>query len=299
MNGGYTVEQWPDGWGHLWRTHLLPNLTANIITPTQGQPFYQGSKIPWFAHYESVVAGQLLYGWNEQKDIKTDPLPRGLVIGNNILRSGYGTNQTVEVVIKGPQIPTQLICYSELDDRILPATSGQISKEMHLPLWIDTGSGVYKQRLNGQVQFNKQDDIYTHPTSFADFFENLTTPAQTINNINNPWIDPKTGKYWTMSISFGAFDQAVKEKEHERYYINMQWVYGQSKRWWLGKKIWIKNPTTRKAVVTGILDWGPVSGEGVAGASPEALKAIGASHDSIVEFCWAEQEVAYGSIIEY
>ena len=102
LNGGYTVEQWPSGWGHLWRTHLLPNLTANIITPTQGQPFYQGSKIPWFAHYESVVAGQLLYGWNEQKDIKTDPLPGGLVIGNNILRSGYGTNQTVEVVIIEP-----------------------------------------------------------------------------------------------------------------------------------------------------------------------------------------------------
>ena len=117
LNGGYTVEQWPDGWGHLWRTHLLPNLTANIITPTQGQPFYQGSKIPWFAHYESVVAGQLLYGWNEQKDIKTDPLPGGLVIGNNILRSGYGTNQTVEVVIK--QKITVGTIHPDLDDVII------------------------------------------------------------------------------------------------------------------------------------------------------------------------------------
>ena len=111
------MEQWPNGWGHLWRTHLLPNLTANIITPTQGQPFYQGSKIPWFAHYESVVAGQLLYGWNEQKDIKTDPLPGGLVIGNNILRSGYGTNQTVEVVIK--QKITVGTIHPDLDDVII------------------------------------------------------------------------------------------------------------------------------------------------------------------------------------
>ncbi|MCX6789891.1 MAG: transglutaminase domain-containing protein [Candidatus Gribaldobacteria bacterium] len=295
LNGGYTVEQWPSGWGHLWRTHLTPNLTAQIISPTPNQIFTQGSKIPWFAHYESVVAGQLLYGWNE-----SFPLNAATTTGIQTLRSGYGTNKSVSVVIKGPQNPMQIVCYSELESRTLPAASGLIAEEMHLPLWIDKSSGVYKQRLNDQEQFNKQDDIYTHPTSFPDFFDNLTGAAQTTNNINNPWIDPKTDKYWTMSITYAAFNKPAKENDHEKYYMNMRWVYGSSKTWWFGKKIWIKNPITRKAIVAGILDYGPAENTGrVAGASPEVFKAIGVNNDSVVEFCWADQEAAYGSVISY
>jgi len=37
----------------------------------------------------------------------------------------------------------------------------------------------------------------------------------------------------------------------------------------------------------------------VAGASPEALRAIGAQQDSIVEFCWADQDSSYGGVVGY
>ena len=308
LNGGYTVEQWSDGWGHLWRTHSLLNLIARIITPVPGQTFAKGDIIKWHAYYENTFLGDLFYAWNEEIDIKTDPLPGDLIIGTNILKTGYGTNQSVEVVIRGPQTPTQLICHSELDNRTLPATSGMISEEMHLPLWINKSSGIYKQRLNNQVQYNKQDDIYTHSTSFPDFFQNLTGLELTVNNINNPWINPKDGKYWNMSITYAAFDIPAKERDHEKYYMNMRWGYNlfsipeiyKEKDWYFGKKVWIKNPATGKAVVAGILDWGPSETTGsVAGASPEALKAIGAQQGSAVEFCWAEQDLSYGSVINY
>lgn len=295
LNGGYTVEQWPDGWQNFWRTRLIQNLTATIAAPTPNQQFTQGQAILWKAYYQGTVL-TFPVQWTEEKNLDTS----NWKTGNHILRTGYGTSNSVTIIIKGGTKPTQLTCFSELEGRILPAASGQTSKEMHLPLHINFSSGVYQQRLNNQVQYNEQDDIYSHPTSFADFFRNLTTPAETIYNINNPWIDPKTGKYWDMSITFGAFDKGAGEKDLEKYYMNMRWDYGESKRWWFGKKIWIKNPATRKAIVAGILDYGPHETTGsVAGASPEALKFIGASQGSNLEFCWADQDSAYGSVINY
>ena len=289
------MGEWSPSFKLFWELKVLTNITAHFITPSQNQEFTQGEKIRWNIIYNGFLASQSLSWW-EFGDINSNLLKTG----RQPIIAGYGTNQSVEVVIKGPIKPTQLVCYSELEGRTLPATSGNISEEMHLPLWIDTYSGIFKQRLNNQVQHNKQDDIYTHPTSFPDFFKELTTPAETIYNINNPWIDPKTGKYWNMSITFGAFNQGAKERDLERYYMNMRWIYGQSKKWWLGKKIWIKNPATRKAIVTGVLDWGPLETTGsVAGASPEALRAIGAQQDSIVEFCWADQDSSYGGVVGY
>lgn len=302
LNGGYTVEQWPEGWSNFWRKYLLPNLTAKIITPLNGQTFTQGDIIKWFAYYESTLLEELIHAWNEELKLNT----KKISIGNIILRSGYGTDESVEVEIKGPTIPIIIDCTEKLEGRSLPADSGVIWDEMHIPLRIDNKSGIYKERFGGQVQYNTQDNIYTHPTSFPDFFYEVPDGDA---NINNPWQDPKTGKYWNMSITYGAFNKQAVNEYHEKYYIAMRWKYTdlpkpeiyEEQRWYFGKKVWIKNPNTRKAVVVGILDWGPAESTGrVAGASLEALDAIGAEPGVFVEFCWAaDQDVAYGAVVSY
>jgi len=303
LNGGYTVGEWTPLFKLFWESRTLTSVTDSFANPTQGQQFTKGDKIRWMVTYIGHLQSQPL-SWFELGNIDSNRFDAG----NQIIKAGYGATASVSVVIKSSLVPSQIICHSELENRTLPVTSGIISEEMHLPLWINIHSGVFKQRLNNQVQYNEQDGVDTHPTSFPDFFQNLTTPALTINNINNPWINPKDGKYWTMSIGFGAFDKAVKEKDHEKYYMNMRWDYYQfpdlnvyqEKDWFFGKKIWIKNPATGKAIIAGILDNGPAESTGsVAGASPEVLKAIGAQHGSAVEFCWADQDSAYGSVVGY
>ena len=158
-----------------------------------------------------------------------------------------------------------------------------------------------------RVQYKQQDTI-TRPGSIGthgedpEFRENYPTssPAETINNINDPWIDPSTGMYWNMSITKGAFDRLALSIDHEKYYMNMRWTYytEEQKQWYFGKKVWIKNPANGKAVLAGILDNGPAADlqhPRVAGASPEAMKAIGAETDSNLEYCWATyQDIPYG-----
>jgi len=303
LNGGYTVGEWTPLFKLFWESRTLTSVTDSFANPTQGQQFTKGDKIRWMVTYIGHLQSQPL-SWFELGNIDSNRFDAG----NQIIKAGYGATASVSVVIKSSLVPSQIICHSELENRTLPVTSGIISEEMHLPLWINKSSGIYKQRLNNQVQYNKQDDIYTHSTSFPDFFQNLTGLELTVNNINNPWINPKDGKYWNMSITYAAFDIPAKERDHEKYYMNMRWGYNlfsipeiyKEKDWYFGKKVWIKNPATGKAVVAGILDWGPSETTGsVAGASPEALKAIGAQQGSAVEFCWAEQDLSYGSVINY
>ena len=304
LNGGYTVEQWPDGWQHFWRDHLIYNLTATIQSPIAGQIFMQDDLIPWQAYYrgDTSVPG-LPTEWYDIVNLDFSNAPSGPAT----LKSGYGTNQSVQIILKGDTVPSTIDCTTNLEGRIIPEVSGEISEEMHLPLWIRENSGIFQYRLNDQVQYNKQDGIETHPTS-REYFAELITPESTYLNVNNPWIDPETGKYWNMSIRFGAFNKSALSNDHEKYYMNMRWAYldipipqrYEEVKWYFGKKVWIKNPATRKAVVGGILDYGPSPNEGAGGASLETLRAIGAKHDDIVEFCWAvDQSAPYGSVVSY
>jgi len=212
--------------------------------------------------------------------------------------------------------PTSVVCASSLEGRSLPATSGKIGEEMHLPLSIDKASGIYLHRHgispNENKQYNVQDTIWTHGEA-PEFRVNYPTssPALTTNNVNDPWIDPATGKYWNMSVGYGAFFKPAASTDHEKYYMNMRWLYTElplpqiedEKKWYFGKRVWIKNPSTHKAILAGILDYGPADNlqhPRVAGASPEAMQAIGAHTDDSLQYCWAtDQTIPYGYTIGF
>jgi hypothetical protein len=296
LNGGYTVEQFPTGWSNFWRAHTLPGLTATINSPTNNATVKRGEDIHWSASYDSIF-----HDWDEEGDINTTTFP----IQTITLHSGYGTSSSVDVnIVKGSN-PTSVVCTTTLEGRSLPATSGTIAEEMHLPLFIDKNSGTYQTRHGGQIQYNKQDDIHSHPTT-SQFLIDLGNQS---SNINNPWIDPKTGKYWNMSIRYGAFAQPANSNDHEKFYVNMRWKYTDfdmperltEQKWYFGKKVWIKNSVTGKAVLSGILDYGPhITTNKVAGASPEAMKAIGAKTNDSLEYCWAsDQDIPYGKTLTY
>ena len=305
LNGGYTavpVEQWPEGMRHFLIIGFVDNLSATIINPTSGQQFTKGANIPWQANYSGVVhtLGTPV-NWTENLNLDTSKWP----VGNVTIPSGYGTNGSVSIVIKGDIVPSSIDCTTSLEGRTLPVTSGRIGEEMHLPLRINKASGPYRTRWYGTIQYKEQDNIYTHPNAH-DFFTELFGDAMTVNNNGNPWIDStitSTDHYWNMSITFGAFGRPALSEDHERYYMNMRWSYGGTKDWWFGKKVWIKNPATNKAVATGILEWGPLDDpeiNRVAGASPEAMRAIGAKTNDNLEYCWvSNQNVVYGSVVNY
>lgn len=294
LNGGYTIEQWPSGWDNFWRSHLLPGLTATITSPDNGDSFIKGKEdIHFSAHYTSS-----LHSWVENIFVSTKNKP----IGPFQLKSGYGTTATKLVNITNGTTATSIECVSSLENGavVLPATTGAIGEEMHLPLSIDTNSGVYQARYNNYVQYKKQDDIYSHPTA-AQFFQELKGANMTTLNVNNPWIDPLTGKYWNMSVWYGAFSKPAVNIDHEKYYMNMRWDYNGHGKKFFGKKVWIKNPETGKAVLAGILEYGPsITTNRVAGASPEAMQAISVVTNDVMEYCLAsDQNIPYGTVVNY
>lgn len=102
LNGGYTtvpVENWPEGLRHFLVIGFIDNLTASIISPLSNQQFTKGSKIPWHANYGGVVHGLgIPLSWDEYSELNTKNWP----IGNVMIPSGYGANNSVEVLIKYP-----------------------------------------------------------------------------------------------------------------------------------------------------------------------------------------------------
>ncbi len=311
LNGGYTatdVNSWPEPLKNLFilgmRIGTIPvaNLTATIISPVSGQQFTKGAIIPLEINYSgTLLIPPIPISWTEKENLDTS----GWVIGNHPLVGRYGAVGSISITILGDSSPSSVGCSNNLEGRTLPATSGRIGEEMHLPLWINTNSGVFRERWNNQVQFKIQDDIRSHPNAH-DFFTELFGDRMTVNNENNPWIDStitNSDHYWNMSITFGAFWKPALNEDHERYYMNMRWDYGGTKNWWFGKKIWLKNPSNNKAVVAGILEWGPSDDpelNRVAGASPEAMRAIGAKTNDNLEYCWvADQNITYGSVFNY
>ncbi|MBI3589382.1 MAG: hypothetical protein HY093_03155 [Candidatus Liptonbacteria bacterium] len=102
LNGGFTatpVEQWPSGLVNLLINKALDNLTAVIATPTPGQQFTKGQKVPWQANYSGTVAVLgLPVGWTENLDLDSSPWP----VGNVVIPSGYGTTASVTILLKYP-----------------------------------------------------------------------------------------------------------------------------------------------------------------------------------------------------
>ena len=109
LNGGYTIEEFPEGLVHFWRESIL-NLTAVILSPYSGQDFDKGDTIEWSANYNWALGNFV-----ENLDLDTSDYP----VGNVILYSGYGTDDSVVVEIE--QDPVTLIgdAYHEYDDLII------------------------------------------------------------------------------------------------------------------------------------------------------------------------------------
>ena len=95
LEGGYTIEQWPDGWQNFWRSHLLPGLTAMITSPKNKDVFIQGQDISW-----SVSYANLLQNWSENISLNTKDSATGVLQ----LWSGYGTLASVSVVVKARKL---------------------------------------------------------------------------------------------------------------------------------------------------------------------------------------------------
>ncbi|MDD2731573.1 MAG: transglutaminase-like domain-containing protein [Candidatus Pacebacteria bacterium] len=93
LNGGYTVENFATVMMKFF-AERLSNLTAEIISPTQGQVFTQGDKIYFNIHYEGND-NEACYNWYEQGVLDTSLY----AIGELGLKTGYGTDKVVEVVI--------------------------------------------------------------------------------------------------------------------------------------------------------------------------------------------------------
>ena len=90
------MGEWSPSFKLFWEIKVLTNITAHFITPSQNQEFTQGEKIRWNIIYNGFLASQSLSWW-EFGDINSNLLK----IGRQPIIAGYGTNQSVEVVIKG------------------------------------------------------------------------------------------------------------------------------------------------------------------------------------------------------
>lgn len=109
LNGGYTtvvVQNWPSGLQQMFRSGLLPNLTGEIITPNS-TTVLQGTKIEWRAYYRSSFLGTTVYDWFENKVIDTSKLPLGTVV----LKTGYNTNDSVNVAVRKQQLGSKYVDY--------------------------------------------------------------------------------------------------------------------------------------------------------------------------------------------
>lgn len=87
------------------------------------------------------------------------------------------------------------------------------------------------------------------------------------------------------------------------WYCAMRWPYTNpdavkgAKDWWVNRKILVVNPKNNKSVVLRAADWGPhISTGRVIDVGPQAMKALGASTDDIVNIAFAPTNVNLGPI---
>ncbi|MCX6806752.1 MAG: peptidoglycan recognition family protein [Candidatus Berkelbacteria bacterium] len=152
------------------------------------------------------------------------------------------------------------------DGHSLPAASGKVGREQHLNLKKPTDSPT--DNVSGKT---KSDD----PAAKVHY-QLSNTPAQDQNG---------------MAGGYGARGKPSTVEE-ERYYINMRWDYsgsGGSGFWFEPPQtILVTNPANNKQVRAAVIEYGPAAWTGrVAGLSPEAMTALGASTDDTLEYAFA------------
>ncbi|MBI3589380.1 MAG: hypothetical protein HY093_03145 [Candidatus Liptonbacteria bacterium] len=168
LNGGYTVEQWPEGWQHFWRDHLISNLTATIQSPTANQEFIRGVKIPWRAYYrgDTSVPG-LPNEWYDVVNLDTS----SWTVGTTTLWSGYGTTASVQIRIKSDCKIGKENC--DYDDFILKQAT---STRYGMP------PGILKAIIEQETKsnpFNPRTSRYEPKRDFQDFSGSTPNVAMT------------------------------------------------------------------------------------------------------------------------
>lgn len=169
---------------------------------------------------------------------------------------------------------------SKLSGIPIPATSGKVAREQHLNLVAGCTGSNY---------------LTTRETS-AHHYSLSGTPSASRN-----------GMAWETSggCGYGAWGPTAPSVANERYYINMRWNYtnanGQTiltnKSWYYGKRVVITNPANGKKVVAAVIEYGPGVMTRVAGLSPEAMYAIGATTNDSLKYYWAaDQTMSLGSV---
>ncbi len=135
----------------------------------------------------------------------------------------------------------------------VPSTSGGIGREQHLC-------------------------VNNPPESEAAHYSITMTPL----DCQNGMAYQSGGSYWgAFAKPADSSNGTIPAWRNEVYYCNMRWGYitYAEKECYFQRKVIITNKSNGKKVICAILDYGPAEWTGlVAGASPEALKAIGATH---------------------
>ena len=128
LNGGYTVEEFPDGWRNLF-IKFTPGLTAIIVSPKNGDTFLVGQPFPWIADYKSSSIPFI--SWREEANLE-GILPEGTPSGPVTICSGYGTGASVVIGIKAPPtLGKQVI--TDIDALIIQAANAVKTDTFTLP----------------------------------------------------------------------------------------------------------------------------------------------------------------------
>ena len=184
LNGGYTVEEFPEGWRNLL-IKFTPGLTAIIVSPKNGDVFMVGQPFKWIADYKSSSIP--FVSWREEANLE-GVLPEGTPSGPVTIWSGYGTGASVVVGIKKKQLGEK---YTDYDKELL-----NISTKYEIPPDL-MKSVIYQESLHekdeqtGQTVFVARSYRYEAHKDFDWYARSQTdaqnTPVTSTNKCNREW----------------------------------------------------------------------------------------------------------------
>ena len=166
LNGGYTVEEFPDGWRNLL-IKFTPGLTATIVSPKNGDVFMVGQPFKWTADYNSSSIP--FVSWREEANLE-GILPEGTPSGPVTIWSGYGTGASVEIMITAKKLGK---LYPGFDDLFFKyGAANEIPPDLLKSMAYQESCCIYSDQLKQQIfdprayryEAHKDYDWYSGPS---------------------------------------------------------------------------------------------------------------------------------------
>jgi len=235
------------------------------------------------------------------------PANGGLYYANAEMTYGNGTT-TIPKPVTGINAYSKFRVYVELaslDGYNIPSTYGKVAVEQHL-------------YLNKQEYDYDHDSISTTDSAklhYQNSLVDLLFPG--VSSIKNGMAGGfgAFGAYYDCRVDDPDFDSCQMPVTDERYYITMRWSYvtwyeapdgtcttkldgrldtctkdysSTKQLWHKQRRVVVTNPKNGKKIVASVLEAGPAIWTGrVAGLSPEAMYALGASTNDYLKYYWA------------